>query len=118
MALNAATVFALLAPCAVGFWAVLPGASGSRRAGGLSRAVRDLQPRLMPGLFCLAMMSYAVNPAFQIRRRTLPVIAAALVGLGLNGIGLLTLPPVLGGIGVAWAQTLGLAEHACGSDGG
>ena len=32
----------------------------------------------------------------------------ALVGLGLNGLGLLVLPPLFGGIGVALAQTLGL----------
>jgi O-antigen/teichoic acid export membrane protein len=67
---------------------------------------------LMPGLFCLSMMFYALNPVFQIRRRTVPVIAAALVGLAVNGAGLLVLPDRAGGIGVALAQTLGLAAAA------
>jgi hypothetical protein len=109
VALNAATVFALLAPCAVGFWAVLPALQDLVVPEAYRGPFETYSLALIPGLFCLAMMSYAVNPAFQIRRRTLPVIAAALVGFGLNGIGLLALPPVLGGIGVAWAQTLGLA---------
>jgi peptidoglycan biosynthesis protein MviN/MurJ (putative lipid II flippase) len=63
----------------------------------------------LPGLFCLSMMFYALNPVFQIRRRTFPVIAAALVGLAVNGAGLLILPERMGGIGVALAQTAGLA---------
>ena len=109
VAQNAATVFALLAPCAVGFWAVLP----ALQALVVPEAYRGPFARyslaLLPGLFCLAMMFYAVNPAFQIRRRTLPVIAAAFVGLGLNGLGLLVLPGLFGGLGVALAQTLGLA---------
>ncbi|MCJ2012115.1 lipopolysaccharide biosynthesis protein [Methylobacterium sp. J-076] len=106
---NAATVFALLAPCAVGFWAVLPALQALVVPEAYRGPFETYSLALLPGLFCLAMMFYAVNPAFQIRRRTLPVIAAALVGLGLNGIGLVVLPPAFGGIGVALAQTLGLA---------
>lgn len=109
VAQNAAIVFALLAPCAVGFWAVLPALQALVVPEAYRGPFETYSLALMPGLFCLAMMFYAVNPAFQIRRRTMPVIAAALVGLGLNGIGLLTLPPVFGGLGVALAQTLGLA---------
>ncbi|WP_289015188.1 polysaccharide biosynthesis C-terminal domain-containing protein, partial [uncultured Methylobacterium sp.] len=59
-------------------------------------------------VFCLSMMFFAINPIFQIRRRTLPVIAAAGVGLAVNAAGLLVLPPLLGGAGIALAQTLGL----------
>lgn len=109
VALNAATVFALLAPCAVGFWAVLPALQALVVPEAYRGPFEAYSIALMPGLFCLAMMFYAVNPAYQIRRRTLPVIAAAFVGLALNGIGLLVLPPMFGGIGVALAQTLGLA---------
>ncbi|WP_375463955.1 lipopolysaccharide biosynthesis protein [uncultured Methylobacterium sp.] len=105
---NAATVFALLLPCAVGFWAVLP----ALQALVVPEAYRGpfglYAGLLIPGLFCLAMMHFALNPVFQIRRRTLPVIAAAAVGLAGNGLGLLVLPPLLGGAGIALAQTLGL----------
>ncbi|MDP4021488.1 lipopolysaccharide biosynthesis protein [Methylobacterium sp. NEAU 140] len=106
---NAGTVFALLAPCAVGFWAVLPALQALVVPEAYRGPFETYALALLPGLFCLAMMFYAVNPVFQIRRRTLPVIAAALAGLALNGIGLVALPPLFGGIGVALAQTLGLA---------
>ena len=38
---------------------------------------KTYSPVLMPGLFSLAMMFYALNPVFKIRRKTLPVVAAA-----------------------------------------
>ncbi|KST60169.1 teichoic acid transporter [Methylobacterium sp. GXS13] len=109
---NAGTVFALLAPCAVGFWAVLPALQGLVVPEAYRGPFERYSVALMPGLFCLAMMFYALNPVFQIRRRTFPVIAAALVGLAVNGAGLLLLPELMGGMGVALAQTLGLAAAA------
>ncbi|MCJ2126698.1 lipopolysaccharide biosynthesis protein [Methylobacterium sp. J-077] len=109
---NAGTVFALLAPCAVGFWAVLPALQGLVVPDAYRGPFESYSVALMPGLFCLSMMFYALNPVFQIRRRTLPVIAAALVGLAVNGAGLLLLPELMGGMGVALAQTMGLAAAA------
>lgn len=106
---NAATVVALLMPCAVGFWAVLPALQALVVPEAYRGPFSLYAGLLMPGLFCLAIMNYAVNPIFQIRRRTLPVIAGALVGLAVNGIGLLVLPPLAGPGGIALAQTLGLA---------
>ncbi len=106
---NAATVFALLAPCAVGFWAVLPALQALVVPEAYRGPFETYSLALMPGLFAFAMMVYAVSPGFQIRRRTGPVIVAALVALVLNGLGLLVLPRAFGGIGVALAQTLGLA---------
>ena len=35
---------------------------------------------MMPGLFCFAMILYAINPIFQIAKRTAPLVAAAVVG--------------------------------------
>ena len=99
----------LLAPCAVGFWAVLPALQGLVVPDAYRGPFETYSVALMPGLFCLSMMFYALNPVFQIRRRTFPVIAAALVGLAVNGAGLLILPDRMGGIGVALAQTAGLA---------
>ena len=63
---------------------------------------------LIPGLFCLSMMFFALNPIFQIRRRTLPVIAAAGVGLAVDVLGLLVLPGLFGTAGIALAQSFGL----------
>ncbi|TXM64715.1 lipopolysaccharide biosynthesis protein [Methylobacterium sp. WL120] len=110
VAANAATVYALLLPCAVGFWAVLPALEALVVPEAYRGPFALYSLLLIPGLFCLAMMFYAINPVFQIRRRTLPVIAAAAAGLAVNGLGLLVLPPLLGGAGVALAQTLALAS--------
>lgn len=108
VAANAATVFALLLPCAVGFWAVLPALEALVVPEAYRGPFALYALLLIPGLFCLAIMFFAINPVFQIRRRTLPVIAAAAMGLAVNGIGLLVLPPLLGGAGVALAQSLAL----------
>jgi O-antigen/teichoic acid export membrane protein len=102
-------VFALMLPCAAGFWAVLP----ALQALAVPEAYRGpfalYAGLLIPGLFCLALLNFALNPVFQIRRKTAPVIAAALAGLAANGLGLLVLPGLVGPSGVAMAQTLGLA---------
>ncbi|MFD0934275.1 lipopolysaccharide biosynthesis protein, partial [Methylobacterium trifolii] len=103
VAANAATVFTLLLPCAVGFWAVLPALQALVVPEAYRGPFALYATLLMPGLFCLAMMYFALNPVFQIRRKTMPVIAAAAVGLAGNGIGLLVLPPLLGGAGIALA---------------
>jgi O-antigen/teichoic acid export membrane protein len=102
-------VFALMLPCAAGFWAVLP----ALQALAVPEAYRGpfalYAGLLIPGLFCLALLNFALNPVFQIRRKTAPVIAAALAGLAANGLGLVLLPGLVGPPGVAMAQTLGLS---------
>ncbi|MCJ2027597.1 MULTISPECIES: lipopolysaccharide biosynthesis protein [unclassified Methylobacterium] len=108
VARNAAMVFAILAPCAVGFWAVLPALQALVVPEAYRGPFETYSLALLPGLFAFSMMLYAVSPGVQIRRRTLPVIVAAVMGLVLNGIGLLVLPGAFGGLGVALAQSLGL----------
>ncbi|MGU3537237.1 lipopolysaccharide biosynthesis protein [Methylobacterium sp. A54F] len=108
VAANAATVYALLLPCAVGFWAVLPALEALVVPEAFRGPFTLYATLLIPGLFGLSLMYYALNPVFQIRRRTLPVIAASAIGLGVNGLGLLTLPSLLGPPGIAVAQSLGL----------
>lgn len=106
---NAAVVVALMLPSAVGFWAVLPALQALVVPEAYRGPFALYAGLLIPGLFCLALTNFALNPVFQIRQRTVPVIAAALVGLAVNGIGLLLLPPLLGPAGIALAQTLGFA---------
>lgn len=105
---NAGVVVALLLPCAVGFWAVLPALQALVVPEAFRGPFAAYAGLMIPGFFCLAMMNFALNPVFQIRRRTRPVIVAALVGLAVNGLGLWLLPPHLGPEGVAIAQTAGL----------
>ncbi len=106
---NIAVVVALLLPCAAGYWAVTPALQALIVPEEFRGPFADYTNLLIPGLFFLSMMNFALNPIFQIRRRTSPVVAAALLGLALNGIGLLLLPRWMGPQGVAVAQTLGLA---------
>ncbi|WP_310351126.1 polysaccharide biosynthesis C-terminal domain-containing protein [Methylobacterium sp. BE186] len=108
VARNAATVVALLLPCAVGFWAILPALQALVVPEAYRGPFAIYAVLLVPGLFCLSLMHFALNPVFQIRRKTMPVIAAAFLGLAVNGIGLLVLPSRFGPAGIALAQTAGL----------
>jgi peptidoglycan biosynthesis protein MviN/MurJ (putative lipid II flippase) len=63
---------------------------------------------LIPGLLCGTLLNFGLNPIFQIRRKTVPVIAAAIVGLAVNAVCLLVLPAHFGAPGIAMAQSAGL----------
>ncbi|SFH05835.1 lipopolysaccharide biosynthesis protein [Methylobacterium gossipiicola] len=106
---NVGTVVALLLPCAVGFWAILPALEALAVPEAYRGPFAGYAGLMIPGFFFLAMTNFALNPVFQIRRRTLPVIAAALIGLAVDALGLWLLPPHLGPAGIAVAQTVGLA---------
>ncbi|MBX9932462.1 MAG: polysaccharide biosynthesis C-terminal domain-containing protein [Methylobacterium sp.] len=106
---NAAIVVALMLPCAAGFWTVLPALQELVIPEAFRGPFATYAALLIPGLFCLALTNFALNPVFQIRRRTMPVIGAALVGLAVNALGLVLLPPLMGAEGVAAAQSAGMA---------
>lgn len=106
---NVGIVVALLLPCAAGFWVILPALQALVVPEAYRGPFASYAGVMIPGFFCLAMMNFALNPIFQIRRRTMPVIAAAGLGLGVNGLGLWLLPPHFGPEGIALAQTAGLA---------
>ncbi|CAO4183636.1 lipopolysaccharide biosynthesis protein [Methylorubrum extorquens] len=108
VARNIAIVVALLLPCAAGYWAVTPALQALIVPEEFRGPFADYTDLLIPGLFCLSIMNFALNPIFQIRRRTSPVVAAALIGLAVNAVGLVLLPRMIGPQGVAVAQTLGL----------
>lgn len=108
VARNIAIVVALLLPCAAGYWAVTPALQALIVPEEFRGPFADYTDLLIPGLFCLSIMNFALNPIFQIRRQTSPVVAAALIGLAVNAVGLVLLPRMMGPQGVAVAQTLGL----------
>ncbi|GLS60991.1 lipopolysaccharide biosynthesis protein [Methylobacterium haplocladii] len=109
---NIGVVVALLLPCAAGYWAVTPALQQLVVPEAFRGPFALYTALLIPGLFCLSIMNFALNPIFQIRRRTRPVIAAALLGCAINGIGLAVLPRLMGPAGIAVAQSLGLAAAA------
>ncbi|UMY17551.1 polysaccharide biosynthesis C-terminal domain-containing protein [Methylobacterium organophilum] len=106
---NLGVVVALLLPAAAGYWAVTPALQGLLVPEAYRGPFALYTALLLPGILCLSVMHYALNPIFQIRRRTGPVVLAAALGLAVNALGILWLPPLYGPAGVAAAQTLGLA---------
>ena len=106
---NVAVVAALLLPAAAGYWAVTPALQGLVVPQEFRGPFALYTGLLLPGLVGLSLMNFALNPIFQIRRRTRPVIAAAALGLVVNAGALAVLPRLYGPAGVAAAQTLGLS---------
>ncbi|MFL5173901.1 MAG: lipopolysaccharide biosynthesis protein [Microvirga sp.] len=109
---NLAVVMALLLPLAAGFWIALPALEALMVPQAYRGAFAAYATVLMPGFVAFALIQYALNPVFQLRRRTVPVILAAFAGLAANAILLPLLLPALGPIGAAYAQAGGLVLGA------
>ena len=107
VARNFAVVAALILPSAAGFWAVLPAVEAIAVPEAFRGHFAAYLLPMLPGLVAFSAMNYALNPVFQIRRKTMPVITAALFGAAVNAVALLALSGPLGAYGVAVAQTLG-----------
>ncbi|KMO19816.1 lipopolysaccharide biosynthesis protein [Methylobacterium platani] len=107
VARNGAVVLALILPSAAGFWAVAPALEAIAVPEAFRGHFVHYTLLLVPGLVALALMNFALNPIFQIRRRTLPLIAAGLVGALVNLLAALALAGPFGPSGIAAAQSLG-----------
>ncbi len=62
---------------------------------------------LTPALFMFGLILYGFNPAFQIARRTYPVVFAAAGAMIVNIVAAALLAPRIGPIAFAWAQLAG-----------
>lgn len=78
---NMAIVIAVLLPACAGIWLVLPSMQALIVPQQYRGPFEGLLTLMMPGLFCFSMILYAINPIFQIAKRTAPLIAAAAVAL-------------------------------------
>ncbi|QRE75048.1 lipopolysaccharide biosynthesis protein [Methylobacterium aquaticum] len=107
VARNGSVVLALLLPSAAGLWAVAPALDAIAVPAAYRGHFVDYTLLLIPGLVALAVMNFALNPVFQIRRRTLPLVAAGLVGALVNFGAALALAKPFGPHGIAAAQSLG-----------
>ncbi|TGD95950.1 polysaccharide biosynthesis C-terminal domain-containing protein [Methylobacterium nonmethylotrophicum] len=107
VARNGAVVLALILPSAAGFWAVAPALEAIAVPEAYRGHFVHYTLLLLPGLVALALMNFALNPVFQIRRRTLPLVAAGGVGALVNLVGALALSGPFGPSGIAAAQSLG-----------
>lgn len=92
VAQNMAVVFALLTPAAVGLWLVLPSLEllivPSEFRGPFGRFLS----LMLPGLYVFGLMNFAINAVFQIEKKTLPLIAAALAGCATGALLLVLVP--------------------------
>ena len=90
---NLGLMIAVLLPSTLGIWLVLPSIEQLLVAEAFRGPFSDYVTLLLPGLFALSLASYGVNPAFQIEKRTAPMIFAAALGCAGTPLFLLFLPP-------------------------
>ena len=109
---NFSKVLALLAPLAAGYWLILPSFEATLVPQAFRGHFASYSEILAPALFCFGLILYGLNPTFQIARRTLPVVIAAVGAMAVNVIMSLWLSPRIGPLAFAWAQ---LAGYFCGA---
>ena len=109
IARNMGIVLAILAPSVMGVWIVLPSFEALVVPTEFHGHFSHYLTLLIPGLFCYAMIHWAINPMFQIGKRTGMLIAAALLASLGNGGLLLALPMGTDASGYAVAQSCALA---------
>lgn len=107
VAANMGIVFAVLAPACVGLWIVMPSVEALLVPGQFRGPFGHYLGLLLPGLFAMGLITFGVNPVFQIEKRTAPLVyasvAAVVVAIGL----LLVLPWGADASNLALAQTGG-----------
>jgi O-antigen/teichoic acid export membrane protein len=92
LAENMMIVMAVALPAGVGLWLVLP----SFQALIVPEAFRGPFARylsaMLPGLVAYVLLQYTISPIFQIAKRTMPMIVAALVACAADALLILLLP--------------------------
>jgi O-antigen/teichoic acid export membrane protein len=106
---NFGLVVAFLWPASVGLWFVLPSFEAVFVPSAFRGHFAPTMELMIPALAAFALVQYALNPVFQLRARTGPVIGAAVVALSINLALVLTWPDVSGPRGFAAAQLAGFA---------
>ncbi len=79
VARNMAVVFAIMAPVCAGVWLTLPSIERLVVPAQYQGPFEHYFGLLLPGHFAFGLLSFAVNPIFQIAKETLPMIVGALV---------------------------------------
>jgi O-antigen/teichoic acid export membrane protein len=107
VAANMGIVFAILAPACVGLWIVMPSVEALLVPGQFRGPFGHYLGLLLPGLFAMALITFGLNPVFQIEKRTAPLVYAAVAAV-VFAIGLLlALPWGADASNLAIAQTGG-----------
>lgn len=109
VARNLALVVAILLPAAIGLCAVWPSFEALFVPASFRGEVAGPMMLAVPAFAAYALVQYGLNPVFQIRHRTAPVIAAAVAALAVNLALLFGWPGASGAEGVAAVQLASLA---------
>lgn len=80
IARNITIVLAIIAPACAGVLLTLPSVEALVVPQQFRGPFGQYLTLMMPGLFALTMINFAINPIFQIQKKTLPLIAAAMIG--------------------------------------
>ncbi|MGH6813166.1 MAG: lipopolysaccharide biosynthesis protein [Methylocella sp.] len=104
IARNMTIVIAMVLPACTGLWLTLPSIEQLAVPEAFRGHFDLLLPLMMTGLFCMAMIQYAINPVFQIEKKTAPLIVAALAACAADPLLLLILPRDAGASSLAIAQ--------------
>jgi O-antigen/teichoic acid export membrane protein len=104
IARNMIIVIAMVLPACTGLWLTLPSIEQLAVPVAFRGHFDLLLPLMMTGLFSMAMIQYAINPVFQIEKKTAPLIVAALAACAADALLLLILPHDAGASSLAIAQ--------------
>ena len=104
IARNMTIVIAMVLPACTGLWLTLPSIEQLAVPEAFRGHFDLLLPLMMTGLFCMAMIQFAINPVFQIEKKTAPLIVAALAACATDALLLLILPQDAGASSLAIAQ--------------
>jgi O-antigen/teichoic acid export membrane protein len=104
IARNMTIVIAMVLPACTGLWLTLPSIEQLAVPEAFRGHFDLLLPLMMTGLFSMAMIQYAINPVFQIEKKTAPLIVAALAACATDALLLLILPQDAGASSLAIAQ--------------
>ena len=91
IARNMTIVIAVLVAACAGVWATLPSIEQLIVPSQYRGPFAHYMTLLLPGLCATGIIHFAVNPMFQIGKKTAPLIGAALIGVVMNGVLLLFL---------------------------
>lgn len=106
VARNIGVVLAIVLPAAFGIFAILPSFEALLAPEPFRGPFAHYFALMTPALIAFALMNYALYPAFQIERRTLPLVIAALVALAADLAALAYLPRTLDATNFALAQSI------------
>jgi O-antigen/teichoic acid export membrane protein len=105
IARNMTMVIAVLVPACAGIWAILPSIEQLIVPWQYRGPFAHYMTLLLPGLCATGMIHFAVNPMFQIGKKTAPLIGAALIGCVMNGVLIMSLARGGDASGLAIAQS-------------